>query len=286
MPCMIKVIGRFLGSIIRDACEVDIRPSSDCLGKFFRVRVAIKVDKPLRQFLRVDVLGDGEETAMPVQYELLLNLCFFCRLLRGGVGVVILRSRIRGFKRVTNLMDEALKFRQQPLMKSDGIRPLKLASSYDAQDGNILANDKDKGADLGVMGNFLYEQECERSGQKVWEILGGLGLEKHAVAGLDGGTPFKGMVGPSHSRSIVDSCISMNSKASEITIKGDLSERSGMRDAVSKVNCCVKNLDRWNKIHCQALRREIRNKKKEELAIALGVVGFILGKLFGRLSPA
>ncbi|KAI9196739.1 hypothetical protein LWI28_026574 [Acer negundo] len=81
MPCMIKVIGRFLGSIIRDACEVDIGPSSDCLGKFFRVRVAIKVDKPLRQFLRVDVLGDGEETAMPVQYELLLNLCFFCRLL-------------------------------------------------------------------------------------------------------------------------------------------------------------------------------------------------------------
>ncbi|TXG48842.1 hypothetical protein EZV62_024717 [Acer yangbiense] len=62
MLCMTKEIGRFLGSIIGDVWEVDVGPSGDCLGKFLRVRVAIEVDKPLRRFLRVDVLGDGEKT--------------------------------------------------------------------------------------------------------------------------------------------------------------------------------------------------------------------------------
>ncbi|TXG66442.1 hypothetical protein EZV62_007717 [Acer yangbiense] len=39
-----KEIGRFLGSIISDVREVDTGPSSDCLGKYVRVKVAIEVD--------------------------------------------------------------------------------------------------------------------------------------------------------------------------------------------------------------------------------------------------
>ncbi|TXG72019.1 hypothetical protein EZV62_000598 [Acer yangbiense] len=66
MICMTKDIGKFLGSIIGEVREVDVGPSGDCLGKFMRVRVAVEVDKPLRRFLRVDVLGDGEETVMPI----------------------------------------------------------------------------------------------------------------------------------------------------------------------------------------------------------------------------
>ncbi|KAK3184896.1 hypothetical protein Dsin_032182 [Dipteronia sinensis] len=79
--CITKEIGRFLGSIIGDVREVDTGPSGDCLGKFFRVRVAIEVDKPLRRFLQVDVLGDREETVMPLQYERLPNFCFRCGIL-------------------------------------------------------------------------------------------------------------------------------------------------------------------------------------------------------------
>ncbi|TXG64262.1 hypothetical protein EZV62_011256 [Acer yangbiense] len=67
--CMMKEIGRFLGSIIGEVWEVDTGPSGDYLGKFLRIRVAIEVDKPLRRFFRVDVLGDGEEMVMPIQYE-------------------------------------------------------------------------------------------------------------------------------------------------------------------------------------------------------------------------
>ncbi|KAK3218022.1 hypothetical protein Dsin_011992 [Dipteronia sinensis] len=81
MLCMTKDIGRFLGSIIGDVHEVDLGPTSDCLGKFLRVRVAIRIDEPLRRFLRVDVLGDREETVMPIQYERLPDFCFHCGLL-------------------------------------------------------------------------------------------------------------------------------------------------------------------------------------------------------------
>ncbi|TXG48431.1 hypothetical protein EZV62_027725 [Acer yangbiense] len=80
MIYMTKDIGKFLGSIIGEVREVDVGPSSDCLGKFMRVRVAVEVDKPLRRFLRVDVLGDGEETVMPIQYERLPSFCFLCGL--------------------------------------------------------------------------------------------------------------------------------------------------------------------------------------------------------------
>ncbi|KAK4850456.1 hypothetical protein QYF36_006908 [Acer negundo] len=51
-------------------------------GKFLRVRVAVEIDKHLRRFLRVDVLGDGDETVMPIQYERLLNFCFLCGMIR------------------------------------------------------------------------------------------------------------------------------------------------------------------------------------------------------------
>ncbi|KAK2656164.1 hypothetical protein Ddye_009216 [Dipteronia dyeriana] len=79
--CMTKDIAWFLGSIIGEVQEVDTGPFVDCLGKFLRVRVSIKVDKPLKRFLRVDVFGDGEETIMQVHYERLSNFCFRCGLL-------------------------------------------------------------------------------------------------------------------------------------------------------------------------------------------------------------
>ncbi|KAK2659342.1 hypothetical protein Ddye_005875 [Dipteronia dyeriana] len=79
--CMTKEIARFLGSIIGVVREVDTGPSGECFGKFLRVCVVVDIDKPLRQFLRIDVLGDGEETVMPIQYECLPNFNFHCGLI-------------------------------------------------------------------------------------------------------------------------------------------------------------------------------------------------------------
>ncbi|TXG49311.1 hypothetical protein EZV62_025186 [Acer yangbiense] len=72
--CMTREIAKFLGGIVGEVREVDSRPMGDCLGKFVRVRVAVDITKPLRRFLRVDVLSDGEETIMP-------SFCFRCGLL-------------------------------------------------------------------------------------------------------------------------------------------------------------------------------------------------------------
>ncbi|KAK3229370.1 hypothetical protein Dsin_001251 [Dipteronia sinensis] len=68
--------GDIQGSIIGDVKEIDGGESGVCMGKFLRVCVAIEVDKPLRRFLRIDVLGDGVEFVMLLKYERLPEFCF------------------------------------------------------------------------------------------------------------------------------------------------------------------------------------------------------------------
>ncbi|KAK3198917.1 hypothetical protein Dsin_022332 [Dipteronia sinensis] len=78
LVCMTKEIGRFLRGMVGEVMEVDVRKSGECSGKFLKVRVRIDVNIPLRRYLRVDVIGDGEETAMVLRYEHLPNHCFRC----------------------------------------------------------------------------------------------------------------------------------------------------------------------------------------------------------------
>ncbi|KAL5849017.1 hypothetical protein ACOSQ4_007030 [Xanthoceras sorbifolium] len=67
--CMTKDIGVFLRRQIGQMVEVDSRPSGACLGKYWRTHVWIDILKPLKRFLRVDILGDGTETIIPLKYE-------------------------------------------------------------------------------------------------------------------------------------------------------------------------------------------------------------------------
>ncbi|TXG48762.1 hypothetical protein EZV62_024637 [Acer yangbiense] len=60
--CMSKKVGRFLGSMVGEVIKVDEGVSGDDGVKFLRVRIVVEIDKPLCCCLRVDVLGDGEET--------------------------------------------------------------------------------------------------------------------------------------------------------------------------------------------------------------------------------
>ncbi|KAK3189523.1 hypothetical protein Dsin_029084 [Dipteronia sinensis] len=76
--CMSKDIGWFLGGMIGDVMDVDGGAAGDCVGKFIRIRVRINIKKPLKRWLRVDVLGDGSETVMVLRYERLPNHCFKC----------------------------------------------------------------------------------------------------------------------------------------------------------------------------------------------------------------
>ncbi|TXG48183.1 hypothetical protein EZV62_027477 [Acer yangbiense] len=74
--CMTKKIGWFLGSMIGEVVEVDGGNSGEAGGKFLPARVKVDITKPLRRCLRIDVLGDGEESVMLLRYERLPNHCF------------------------------------------------------------------------------------------------------------------------------------------------------------------------------------------------------------------
>ncbi|TXG58006.1 hypothetical protein EZV62_015835 [Acer yangbiense] len=67
--CMTKEIGHFLGSMVGVVKEVDVEVSGECSRDFLRVRVVVDIAKPLRRCLRVDVIGDGEETVMILRME-------------------------------------------------------------------------------------------------------------------------------------------------------------------------------------------------------------------------
>lgn len=46
--------------------------------EILRVRVRIDIRKPLKRWLRVDVMRDGNETVIVLRYERLPNYCFLC----------------------------------------------------------------------------------------------------------------------------------------------------------------------------------------------------------------
>ncbi|KAK2662642.1 hypothetical protein Ddye_001216 [Dipteronia dyeriana] len=79
--CMSKDIGCFLGSMVGEVKEVDVGDTVECSGEFLRVRINMNIGKPLRRCLRVDAMGDGEETVMLLRYERLTFHCYRCRRL-------------------------------------------------------------------------------------------------------------------------------------------------------------------------------------------------------------
>ncbi|TXG57544.1 hypothetical protein EZV62_015373 [Acer yangbiense] len=76
--CMTKEIGQFLGSMVGVVKDVDVGLTGECSGDFLRVRVVVDISKPLRRCIRVDVMGDEEETVMLLRSERLPNHCFRC----------------------------------------------------------------------------------------------------------------------------------------------------------------------------------------------------------------
>ncbi|KAK3205425.1 hypothetical protein Dsin_019471 [Dipteronia sinensis] len=71
-------IGQYPESLVGVVRDKDVEQSGECSGEFLRVRVLLGITKPLRKCLRVDVLGDGDETVMLLRYEWLMNHCFWC----------------------------------------------------------------------------------------------------------------------------------------------------------------------------------------------------------------
>ncbi|KAK2647505.1 hypothetical protein Ddye_014994 [Dipteronia dyeriana] len=65
-----------MGGLIGEVQETDTSPTGECVGSFLRVRVLVRIDRPLRRILRVDVLRDGTESIMLLRYERLPDHCY------------------------------------------------------------------------------------------------------------------------------------------------------------------------------------------------------------------
>ncbi|KAK2657860.1 hypothetical protein Ddye_010912 [Dipteronia dyeriana] len=75
--CMTKAMGEFLGRLIGDLVDIDVRTTWECFGKYLRVRVAIDVSKTLNRFLRLDLSWDGTWSLLLFRYESLTKYCFY-----------------------------------------------------------------------------------------------------------------------------------------------------------------------------------------------------------------
>ncbi|KAI9180468.1 hypothetical protein LWI28_027706 [Acer negundo] len=197
--------------------RVRVASSEDCLGKFLRVRVAILVDKPLRRFLRVDVLGDGEETVMPIQYERLPNFCFRCGLLghmlrecpendkplidreltygtwmraagpvrnpmqRSWDGTFDSRNGM-GNRRANNLVEEVDAFRHRSLMTGKTSEPEKCGCISEdlVEKGGVKRNFVEVSESLGVVGLDMLSKVANR-------------LEAHFKGGICANEDFSGL---------------------------------------------------------------------------------------------
>ncbi|KAK3189422.1 hypothetical protein Dsin_028983 [Dipteronia sinensis] len=76
--CMTEEIGLFLGQMIGEVRDIDLRMTTDISSLFLWVQITIPIEAPLQRSLRVDLLGSGKVTTMLLRYEILLDYCFGC----------------------------------------------------------------------------------------------------------------------------------------------------------------------------------------------------------------
>ncbi|KAK2651257.1 hypothetical protein Ddye_018746 [Dipteronia dyeriana] len=95
--CVNNEVGLFLGCMIGNVKDVDIGPSSDCGGKFIRIRVEIQTVRPLQRCLRVYLLGDRKVTILIFVLDVV-------------VWVIRLKSRVQVRGGVTNGQSSKIRF--------------------------------------------------------------------------------------------------------------------------------------------------------------------------------
>ncbi|TXG46182.1 hypothetical protein EZV62_028316 [Acer yangbiense] len=75
--CMTKEMGEFLGQLIGELVDIDVGVTGECFGKYLRLKVAIDISKPLKRFLRLELVK-GEKSILLLRYEKLPIYCFHC----------------------------------------------------------------------------------------------------------------------------------------------------------------------------------------------------------------
>ncbi|KAK3218379.1 hypothetical protein Dsin_012349 [Dipteronia sinensis] len=79
--CMANEMSKYLGQLIGELVDIDVGVTGECFGKYMWIKVAIDVSKPLKRFLRVELLNKGEESLLLLRYEKLPEYCFHCGII-------------------------------------------------------------------------------------------------------------------------------------------------------------------------------------------------------------
>ncbi|KAK3222932.1 hypothetical protein Dsin_009957 [Dipteronia sinensis] len=75
-------MGECLGQLIGELVDIDVEVTGECFGKYMRIKVATDVSKPLKRFLREELLNKGEESLLLLRYEKLPEYCYHCGIIR------------------------------------------------------------------------------------------------------------------------------------------------------------------------------------------------------------
>lgn len=75
--CMNRGVAKEMAKMIGDVVEI---PHEDklCWGNFLRIKICIKVSKPLKRFLRVKTNTEGSHAVIILKYENIPNHCYVC----------------------------------------------------------------------------------------------------------------------------------------------------------------------------------------------------------------
>ncbi|KAL9453545.1 hypothetical protein AB3S75_009200 [Citrus x aurantiifolia] len=75
--CMDRENVQKLGELIGEVMEVETDEDGECIGSYARIRISIKITKPLEKMVFLE-LDDNDEVELPVLYERLPDFCFCC----------------------------------------------------------------------------------------------------------------------------------------------------------------------------------------------------------------
>lgn len=75
---MTESYGQVIGGILGKVLEVDVDDNGRNSGKFFRIKVVVMCNKPLRRYLMIKPKGRAIAERFDLKYERVPHFCFYC----------------------------------------------------------------------------------------------------------------------------------------------------------------------------------------------------------------
>ncbi|KAL5576069.1 hypothetical protein UlMin_017768 [Ulmus minor] len=81
LACFNKGCTKLFGKQVGLVLEVDENADGCCWGRYLCVRISVRLDKPLKRLIRLQLQANSEPTTMLISYERLMSHCFRCGLI-------------------------------------------------------------------------------------------------------------------------------------------------------------------------------------------------------------